>query len=142
MDLTTQDKTEALTHLCGQAARILRRQAGELISAVLEREQLGATAVGGGVAIPHGKVAGLGDPFLALARATPGIDWGPDAPDGQPVQILALVLSPLSATTDHLKVLALLGRLWNTPENLRLLLSAPDKESFRGLFLELAAIAA
>lgn len=142
MDLAAPNKTEALTRLCDLAARLLRGQREEILAAVMDREKLGSTAVGGGVAIPHGKIAGLNEVFMILARVAPGADIGFDGPDGQPVRLLALVLSPLLATTEHLMVLALLGRSLNSPENLRLLMSAPGKESFYALFMELAASAA
>ncbi|MDR2142650.1 MAG: PTS sugar transporter subunit IIA [Deltaproteobacteria bacterium] len=142
LDLTATTYPEALTTMCQLAARLLRRQLAEILEPVLERENLGPTAVGGGVAIPHGKVPGLSEVFLTLARIAPGAELAVDSPDGQPVKILTLVLSPMTPTSGHLRVLALLGRLWKTPKNLSLLLAAPDQETFYRLFLELAAIAA
>ncbi|MDR0549120.1 MAG: PTS sugar transporter subunit IIA [Deltaproteobacteria bacterium] len=142
LDLAVNSLPLAIAALCHLSARLLRRQVDELLGPALQRESLGSTAVGGGVAIPHGKVPGLTESFLAVARVAK--DAGPDflGPDGLPVRVVALVLSPITPTSEHLQILALLGRLWNTPEILRLLLSAPDKESFYGVFLELAAIAA
>ncbi|MDR1870500.1 MAG: PTS sugar transporter subunit IIA [Deltaproteobacteria bacterium] len=142
LDLAATTKEETLTLLCDQAARLLRIQAPTVLAAVLERESHGSTAVGGGVAIPHGKLAGLNEIFMVLGRTAPGVNLGFDPPDGQPVQIVTLLLSPLAAISEHLKVLALLGRLWKTPKNLGLLLAAPDLDSFYSLFLELAATAA
>jgi PTS system nitrogen regulatory IIA component len=139
-DLAADTKAQALEILCQQAARSLRLQTESIYFTVMERENLGSTAVGGGVALPHGKIPDLDRLFMILARTAPGKELDFDSPDGQPVRILALVLSSLTAASEHLQVLALLGRLWKTPENLRLLLSATDRETFYNIFMELAAI--
>ncbi|MDR1394585.1 MAG: PTS sugar transporter subunit IIA [Deltaproteobacteria bacterium] len=139
VDLAAPDKDAALAAMCRQASRLCRLQEDEVLAAVLERESLGSTGLGSGVALPHGRAEGLDGLFMILARTAPdcALDFG--SPDGQPVRLAALLLSPAQAVSEHLKVLALLGRLWKSQENIRLLLAAPDRETFYNLFLELAA---
>ena len=76
---------------------------------MLEREQLGSTGVGKGVAIPHGKIEGLSSVVGVLARLEAPVDF--DAVDDQPVDIAFLLLAPANATAAHLKALAKVSRL-------------------------------
>ncbi|EGL83118.1 putative PTS IIA-like nitrogen-regulatory protein PtsN [Caldalkalibacillus thermarum TA2.A1] len=81
----------------------------QYVQKVLEREQMGSTGVGFGVAIPHGKSRGVQSPGLAFARLTAPIDW--DALDGQPVKNVFLIAVPEEQAGDaHLKILASLSR--------------------------------
>jgi nitrogen PTS system EIIA component len=80
----------------------------------LERERLGGTGVGDGVAIPHARLRGLTAPAAVLAVLDPPIDF--DAPDGRPADIIVLLLSPEEAGADHLKALARLSRLLRRPD--------------------------
>ncbi len=79
------------------------------IQTLVDRESLGSTATGNGVAIPHGKLDGLDDVRIAFGRSSQGIDFG--AADGTPVSLFFLILAPLSAPTDHLQILARIARL-------------------------------
>jgi len=76
---------------------------------LLERERLGSTGVGNGIAIPHGKIAGLDRLYGLFARADQPIDF--DAIDEQPVDLIFLLLAPEGAGADHLKALARVSRL-------------------------------
>lgn len=87
--------------------------ARDLARRLVERERLGRTAVGGGVAIPHTKSKDVDDLRLAIATLEPGADF--DAPDGAPVTLLFLVISPAQAPALHLQVLARISRLLRTP---------------------------
>ena len=69
-----------------------------------EREQLGSTGVGSGVAIPHCKMSGVAGVVLAVATVPEGIDFG--AVDGQPVHLVFVIVSPSKSTTEHLQSLA------------------------------------
>ena len=75
-----------------------------VLSALLEREELGSTAVGGGMAIPHGRIRGLRDIVLAVAVSKRGVDYG--AEDGLPVRFFFVLLSPRESAGRHLKALA------------------------------------
>ncbi|HVT57389.1 MAG TPA: PTS sugar transporter subunit IIA [Thermoanaerobaculia bacterium] len=90
------------------AAAGLVRDAEELWSRLLEREKLGSTGIGRGVAIPHCKLAGLGSGIVAIGLAHGGVDFG--APDGAPVSVFFLVISPPEAPAEHLQTLATISR--------------------------------
>jgi PTS system nitrogen regulatory IIA component len=139
LDLSFPGKDEAIEGLCRLAAELKGLSPESILNPVRERERLGSTGVGGGVAIPHGKTDELEEVLLVLARTKPqeALDW--DSPDRRPVKLLALVVSPAKATTDHMRVLLSLGRIWKTGQNIEAMLEAPDKESFLRLFLELSA---
>ena len=80
----------------------------------MQREKLGSTAVGNGVAIPHGKLPKLGRLFGLFARLERPVDF--EALDGQPVDLVFLLLAPEAAGADHLKALARVARLLRDPE--------------------------
>jgi len=73
------------------------------------REDLGSTALGAGVAIPHGRVKGLKQPIAAFIRLKTAIDFA--APDGEPVSILIFLLVPEKATQQHLEILSSIAQL-------------------------------
>lgn len=87
-------------------------RAAELAQGLIAREQLGTTAIGGGVAIPHTKLSGLRLPILAVAVLPTGLAY--DAPDGAPVRLLFVVVSPAEAPAEHLRLLASISR-WLGP---------------------------
>ncbi len=80
----------------------------EITAALSERERLGSTGFGGGVAIPHGKLAGLTRIYAVVARLPEAIDY--KAIDGVPVDLVFLLLSPPDAGAEHLKALAAISR--------------------------------
>ena len=85
-----------------------------ILEILLQREKLGSTAVGNGVAIPHGKLPKLGRLFGLFARLSSAVDF--EALDGQPVDLCFLLLAPEAAGADHLKALARVARLLRDPE--------------------------
>ena len=94
----------------GQAAASeLGLDAGEIADALNEREALGSTGFGGGVAIPHGKIDGLKKVYGLVARLDQPMDY--DAIDKMPVDIIFLILSPPDAGADHLRALAAVSRV-------------------------------
>jgi PTS system nitrogen regulatory IIA component len=97
--------------------------AGELLKALLEREKLGSTGIGNGIAIPHGKLGGLSDIILVFARSTAGVPF--EAIDGKPVHLIFLLVAPANSTGGHLKALARLSRLLKNDAFRRTLLTAP-----------------
>ena len=143
LDLEARTKSEAIGRLCGLAAGALGVDRDPVLEVVEERERLGSTAVGGGLAIPHGKTALVDSVCLFMARTAPGFELADyDTPDGLPVRLLALILSPVRLDPDHLKVLAVLGRLWKSPGNVNLMMGAKDGESFRATLTSLSGPAA
>ncbi len=102
-------KREALQALADKASGLIDRPAADIMSTLLEREQLGSTGVGDGVALPHGKIEGLGKIVGVLARLEAPVSF--DALDDQPVDLVFMLLAPANATAAHLKALAKVSRL-------------------------------
>ncbi|MEM9495500.1 MAG: PTS IIA-like nitrogen regulatory protein PtsN [Pseudomonadota bacterium] len=112
-NLNARCKRDALQLLAVAAGNIVDLPASEILSTLMEREQLGSTGVGDGVAIPHGKIAGLNQITGLLARLEQPIEF--DALDDQPVDLMFLLLAPDNATAAHLKALARVSRLLRDP---------------------------
>lgn len=79
-----------------------------VVEAVLNREKEGTTGFGKGVAIPHGKSAGVKEPTLLFAKTVEGLEW--NAMDGNPVEMIFMILVPEESHSEHLQVLAKLAR--------------------------------
>jgi len=107
--LKAANKKQALQELAARAARLTGAHERAIFDVLLERERLGTTGVGHGIAIPHGKLASLDRLHGVFARLDQGIDF--DAIDEQPVDLIFLLLAPESAGADHLKALARVSRL-------------------------------
>jgi len=105
-----------------------------LIQVLLEREQVGSTGVGNGVAIPHAKVPGLDKIILCFGRSSNGISF--DAVDNRPVHLFVQILSPMGMAEEYLQTLATVSRLLKEEENRRLLMEASSKEEILALFNE------
>lgn len=95
--------------LAGKAAELTGQAERDIFSTLLERERLGSTGVGHGVAIPHGKLPGLDRVVGLFARANNPLDY--EALDDQPVDLLFVLLAPESSGADHLKALARIARV-------------------------------
>jgi nitrogen PTS system EIIA component len=107
-------KTELLLAMSKVAGKVYGVGAAATYESTLERERLGGTGVGDGVAIPHARLKGLKTPMAVLAVLDTPVDF--DAPDGRPADIVVLLLSPDDAGADHLKALARLSRLLRRPD--------------------------
>ncbi len=105
-------KRDVLRKLCDCAAKVTGQDVATIFEAVNEREELGSTGLGNGIAIPHGKFAGLGSVTAVFARLRTPIDF--EAVDDQPVDLVMLLLAPMGAGADHLKALARVARLLRT----------------------------
>ena len=102
-------KKQALQELAARASALTGQNERAVFEVLLQREKLGTTAVGYGVAIPHGKLPKLEKIFGLFARLDRPIDF--EAMDGQPVDLVFLLLAPEGAGADHLKALARVSRL-------------------------------
>lgn len=109
-----QNKTDLLQALVETAHTAYGVDISSTIESTIERERLGSTGIGDGVAIPHARVKGILVPAAVLAVLETGIDF--DAPDGRAADIVVLLLSPDEAGADHLKALAKLSRLLRKSE--------------------------
>lgn len=112
--LSASSLAEALGEIAQRLAKAhVVSDGGDLTRRLLERERLGCTGLGGGIAIPHCKLKELGDIVLAVASFRPGVDFG--APDGIPVTLVFLILSPVRSPGLHLQALARISRLLKSP---------------------------
>lgn len=107
--LKVNSKKQALQELAAKAAELTGQNERAVFEVLLQREKLGTTAVGYGVAIPHGKLPKLEKIFGLFARLDRPIDF--ESMDGQPVDLVFLLLAPEGAGADHLKALARIARL-------------------------------
>jgi PTS system nitrogen regulatory IIA component len=108
-DLPAADRAEVLHAFADRlAATGLVRSGEELYERLWEREQLGSTGIGSGIAIPHCKLQGLARGIVAVGLVPEGVDFG--VADGRPVQVLFLVVSPSGAPAEHLQILAAISR--------------------------------
>lgn len=107
--LRATSKKQALQELAGKAADLTGLEERRIFDVLLERERLGTTGVGNGIAIPHGKLPELTRLYGIFARLDKPIDF--DSIDDEPVDLIFLLLAPESAGADHLKALARVSRL-------------------------------
>ena len=107
--LQAQSKKQVLQEACDTAARLTGIAERDIFDTILQRERLGSTGVGQGVAIPHGKLRSLHGLVGVFARLSRPVDF--DALDDQPVDLVFLLLAPESAGADHLKALARSARV-------------------------------
>ena len=122
--LKVNSKKQALQELAAKAAELTGQNERGIFEVLLQREKLGTTAVGYGVAIPHGKLPKLEKIFGLFARLDRPIDF--EAMDGQPVDLVFLLLAPQAAGADHLKALARVARLLRDAEIARKLRESRD----------------
>lgn len=113
-DLAATTVEEALSEMADGLERAgVVAKAGELARRLVEREAMGSTGLGGGLAIPHCKVRELADVVVSIGISREGVDFR--ASDGQPVTVILLVLSPVGAPALHLQALARISRLIRMP---------------------------
>ena len=112
--LKVNSKKQLLQELAAKAAKLIGVPEREIFDVILQRERLGSTGVGNGIAIPHGKLPKLDKLFGAFARLEKPIDF--EALDGEPVDLVFLLLAPEAAGADHLKALARVARMLRDPD--------------------------
>jgi len=124
LDVPAKSRADAFA----AAGELFSKQTGIEASSVVEflnaRENLGSTALGAGVAIPHGRVKGLKQPSAAFMRLQAPIDFA--APDNDPVSILIFLLVPEKATQQHLEILSSIAQLLSDADARQALSSAVD----------------
>jgi PTS system nitrogen regulatory IIA component len=112
----------------------------EVFDSLFAREKLGSTGLGQGIAIPHGRIKGLREAVGAVVRTRQPIPF--DAPDGQNVSIIFVLLVPDRATDMHLQILSELAQMFSDRPFRELLLAAPDAAEMHRLITEWQAHAA
>jgi PTS system nitrogen regulatory IIA component len=129
--LTVANKKALFQQLAAAAARRTGLDAKEIVAALNERERLGSTGFGGGVAIPHGRIGGLPQVFGYFARLTAPIDF--QSVDNLRVDLVFLLLSPPDAGVDHLKALASVSRAMRDRATVAKLRGARTKDAIFAL---------
>jgi nitrogen PTS system EIIA component len=122
VDVRAANKSGLLKELAASAAAALNLPASLVVSEIEKRDELGSTGIGRGVAMPHARLRQVAKPFALLARLKSPIEF--DAIDGQPVDIVLLLLLPASAQRDQLNALAAGARTLGNANVLRKVRSA------------------
>ena len=134
-EISSRDKKGVLEELVGVLVKEGRVPDGkEAIQVLLEREKLGSTGIGEGIAIPHGKLPNLKNVVCAFGRSRTGIDF--EAVDNQPVHLFFLLLAPENSAGEHLKALARISRLLKDNHFRQRLLEAKDKKEIYEIIVE------
>jgi nitrogen PTS system EIIA component len=132
--LKTSGKKQLLQELAHQAARITQIPERRIFETLIERERLGSTGMGQGIAIPHGRIPGLPRISGLFARLETPVAY--EAVDDQPVDLVFLLLAPESAGADHLKALARVSRLLRHQSTCEKLRAATKTEVIYALLTE------
>ncbi len=134
--LRATSKKQALQELSKRAAQVTGQNERAVFDVLMERERLGTTGVGNGIAIPHGKLSSLDRLHGLFARLDQPIDF--DAIDDRPVDLIFLLLAPESAGADHLKALARVSRLLRDRTACEKLRGTEDAEALYALLVDSA----
>jgi PTS system nitrogen regulatory IIA component len=127
------NKRSLLQQLANLAGHRLGLDPAAIASSLSEREQLGSTGFGQGVAIPHGKIEGLNRIYCLFARLGEAVDY--KAIDGRPVDLVFLLLSPPDAGADHLKALAAISRVTRHVPTLEQMRGARSRDALEAVLL-------
>jgi len=131
-------ETTSKKRLFEQAAQLVQTSQGvsasEVFESLFSREKLGSTALGYGIAIPHGRIKHLNETACAFLRLKTPIDF--DAPDSQPVDLVFVLLAPATATDVHLQILGELAAMFSDEAFRTLLRAAPDAATLHSLITE------
>lgn len=126
-ELTAKDKKAVLEELVEamiHPGSPIEKQA--LVKVLLERERLGSTGIGDGVAIPHGKYPGIEQPLISFGRSLKGVDF--ESMDGQPAHLFFLLVAPENSANIHLKALATIARILKNSSFRKALMEASSRE--------------
>lgn len=134
VDLQANCKREALTLLSSKASELTGLPAEKILETLIAREKLGSTGVGGGVAIPHGKLSRIEGMVGIVARLANPVDF--DAVDDQPVDLIFMLLAPETANAMHLKTLSKVARLMRSDEVRAAMRGASSAEALYAIAIE------
>jgi len=128
-DLKAKDKKGVIEELAASVSQITGINSSELVRVLLERERLGSTGIGGGIGIPHGKLANLESLIMGFGLSRKGVDF--ESMDGRPTHLFFLLITPENSTGLHLKLLARISRiLKNDSFKKKLMKAAGSNEVF------------
>lgn len=134
-DLSAKDKSTALAELTDALIKVepsLERD--DVITVLQERETLGSTGIGDGVAIPHGKLTGISELKLAFGRSRGGVDF--ESMDGQPAYLFFLLVAPEESVGVHLKTLARISKLLKDSTVRKRLIDAADAQDIYQIIVD------
>ena len=132
-NLVAPNKRALLQQLAQLSGQRLGLDSAAIIASVAERERLGSTGFGNGVAIPHGKIEGLSQVYCLAARLSDAIDY--KAVDGRQVDLIFFLLSPPDAGAEHLKALAAVCRVIRHAPTLEKLRGARSRDAFAAVLM-------
>ena len=132
--LKVQGKKHLLQELSARAAQVTHLPERKIFETLTERERLGTTGVGQGIAIPHGRLADIDQIAGVFARLETPIDY--DAVDDQPVDLVFMLLAPEGAGADHLKALARVSRLLRNQSATEKLRAAKSAEALYAILTD------
>jgi PTS system nitrogen regulatory IIA component len=138
--LDASNKKAALQSLCDRASEILGLPSIEIFNVIIQRERLGSTGLGGGVAIPHARLPNLKQSVGVFARLKAPIDF--ESVDDEPVDIIMLLLAPENAGADHLRALARVSRLLRDQRTVEKLRGCRDRSAIYAVLTEKSAFEA
>lgn len=133
-NLKASSKKQVLQELANKASKISGIQERTIFDTLLERERLGTTGVGNGVAIPHGKLSEISKLHGIFAKLDNPINF--DSIDEKPVDLVFLILAPEGAGADHLKALAKVSRILRDESMCEKLRGSENSEALYALFAE------
>lgn len=137
--LKAKTKKQALQELAHRAAKLTGLDARDVLDTLLQRERLGSTGLGRGIAIPHGRMPMLERIVSVFARLEEPIDF--EALDDEPVDLIFLLLAPEHAGADHLKALARISRLLREPSSIERLRASKDRAAIYSVLTQSAVAA-
>lgn len=124
-EISAHDKAGVIEELSNHLAEHVKSLPRDnVVRVLMDREKLASTAIGEGVAIPHGKLEGAGQLFACVGRSRDGVDF--QSMDGRPTHIFFVLVAPENSTGAHLKALARISRLFKSGEFRSRLMAAPD----------------
>ncbi|MHB2167262.1 PTS IIA-like nitrogen regulatory protein PtsN [Alsobacter sp. R-9] len=132
--LKVNSKKQALQELAERAAAVSGLPEREIFDTLLQRERLGSTGIGHGIAIPHGKLARVPKLFGVFAKLDKAIDF--EALDGEPVDLVFVLIAPESAGADHLKALARVARVLRDTSITQKLRAAETADALYAVLME------
>lgn len=132
--LKAKNKKQVLQELSSVAASLTGLEERDIFDTLLQRERLGSTGIGQGIAIPHSKLPGLDGIVGLFARLEKPVDF--EAVDSEPVDLVFLLLAPESAGADHLKALARISRLLRMPAAVEDLRAASTSDAVYAILTE------
>ena len=133
-DLNSTDKKGVINELAAAVSPSANVSAEQIASVLLEREKLGSTGIGGGIAIPHGKLDEMDNIIVGFGSSPQGVEY--DSLDNKPVHIFFVLLTPADSTGGHLKVLAQISKLLKATQFKDRLIEARTLDEIYDIVLE------